>query len=94
MPSLESEKPERNDPLLKDLAERTGGEYFIGIDSAMNRDGGGRAVAQVIEPQDQVTYLSGSPDRNFERTLMGWLMCLICGVLSFEWLVRRLSRLS
>ncbi|HND50837.1 MAG TPA: VWA domain-containing protein [Pirellulaceae bacterium] len=94
MPSLESEKPERNDPLLKDLAERTGGEYFIGIDSAMNRDGGGRAVAQLIEPQDQVTYLSGSPDRNFERTLMGWLMCLICGVLSFEWLVRRLSRLS
>jgi hypothetical protein len=25
---------------------------------------------------------------------MGWLMALICGALSLEWLLRRLSRLA
>ncbi|MFO0904119.1 MAG: hypothetical protein U0939_14040 [Pirellulales bacterium] len=94
VPALEIEKPERNDPLLKELAEKTGGTYFVGMDAALNRDGRGASVAQTLEPQDQTTYLPGTPDRDFERHLMGWLMGLICGVLSLEWLIRRLSKLA
>jgi len=95
IPALETERPERNDPLLKYLAEQTGGTYYVGLDAAMNRGGAGSSpLANLIEPQDQVTFLAGSPDRDFERQLMGWLMAGICGVLCLEWLIRRLSKLA
>jgi hypothetical protein len=94
VPALEVERPERNDALLKDITEKTDGEYFIGMDAAANRQGAGRSLAGVIEPQDQVTFLRGTPDKNFEKLLMTWLMGLLCGVLSLEWLIRRLSRLA
>lgn len=94
VPALEIERPERNDPVLRDLADKTGGAYFVGIDAALNRDGRGSSIFQVLEPQDQTSYLPGTPDRDFERHLMGWLMGLICGVLSVEWLIRRLSKLA
>ena len=52
------------------------------------------ALVNLIKPQDQVTILPGTPDRSFERQLMGWLLGLICGVLCLEWLLRRLSKLA
>jgi len=95
IPALETEQPQRNDALLKDLADKTGGAYYVGFDAALNRGGAGRApIAVLLEPQDQVTYLSGTPDKQFERVLMTWLMGLICGVLCLEWLIRRLSKLA
>ncbi|HUG67458.1 MAG TPA: hypothetical protein VMM76_06885 [Pirellulaceae bacterium] len=95
IPALETEQPQRNDALLRDLADKTGGAYYVGFDAALNRGGAGRApIASVLEPQDQVTYLSGTPDKQFERLLMTWLMGLICGVLCLEWLIRRLSKLA
>jgi hypothetical protein len=63
--------------------------------SDLGRDGTGRAsVLTLLKPQDQVTILPGTPDRNIERLLMGWLIGLICGVLCLEWLLRRLSKLA
>ena len=95
IPALETEQPQRNDALLRDLADKTGGAYYVGFDAALNRGGAGRApIASLLEPQDQVTYLSGTPDKQFERVLMTWLMGLICGVLCLEWLIRRLSKLA
>ncbi|HRX82360.1 MAG TPA: hypothetical protein P5307_25010, partial [Pirellulaceae bacterium] len=67
----------------------------VGFDAALNRGGAGRApISSLLDPQDQVTYLSGTPDKQFERVLMTWLMGLICGVLCLEWLIRRLSKLA
>jgi len=95
IPALETEQPQRNDTLLKNLADQTGGAYYVGFAAAMNREGVGRSpLASLIEPQDQVTYLSGTPDKQFERVLMTWLMGFICGVLCLEWLIRRLSKLA
>ncbi|MCB9937958.1 MAG: VWA domain-containing protein [Planctomycetaceae bacterium] len=95
IPALETEQPQRNDALLKDLADKTGGAYYVGFDAALNRGGAGRApISSLLDPQDQVTYLSGTPDKQFERVLMTWLMGLICGVLCLEWLIRRLSKLA
>lgn len=95
IPAAETERPERNDLLLRDLADQTGGEYFIGIDAALGRDGTGRAsLATILKPQDQRTVLPGTPDRRFEQLLMGWLIVLIAGVLCLEWLIRRLSKLA
>lgn len=94
IPALETERPERNDALLKDLAEKTGGEYFIGLDAAMNRGAGRTPLSTLLEPQDQTTFLPGTPDRDFDRLLMTWLMGIICGSLCLEWLFRRLSKLA
>ena len=91
---LETKQPERNDPLLLDMARTTGGAYYVGIEAATGRGSGQPPLVNVLQPQDQVTYLPGLPDPDFERRLMGWLMALICGALCLEWLLRRLSRLA
>jgi von Willebrand factor type A domain len=95
IPAKETEFPERNDALLRDLADSTSGDYFVGVETAVGGGGTARAgLAAAIKPQDQVTVLPGTPDRPFERQLMGWLLSLICGVLCLEWLLRRLSKLA
>jgi hypothetical protein len=95
IPALETERPERNDALLREVADKTGGDYFVGLDAAMNRGTTGRAgIVNLLKPQDQTTMLPGTPDRKFDELLMGWLMGIICGVLSLEWLIRRLSKLA
>jgi hypothetical protein len=91
---LEIKQPERNDPLLLDVAQTTRGAYYVGIQPALGRSGSQPPLVNVLQPQDQVTYLPGLPDADFERRLMAWLMALICGALSLEWLLRRLSRLA
>lgn len=91
---LETKQPERNDPLLVDMAQTTGGAYYVGIEAATGRGGGSTPLVSELKPQDQITYLPGLPDPDFERRLMAWLMALICGALSLEWLFRRLSRLA
>ena len=59
-----------------------GGETYTGLDAALNRGGAGRApVVNLLRPQDQVTFLPGTPDKSFERLLMTWLLGLICGAL-------------
>jgi hypothetical protein len=94
VPALEVEKPERNDPVLTDIALSTGGTYYIGAESVVGAPGGQPPLAGVLEPQDLVSYLAGTPDRDFDRRLMAWLMGLICGVLALEWTLRRLNRLA
>lgn len=94
IPAAETESPERNDTLMRAIADKTHGDYFVGLDAALGRDAAGRSLTTLLKPQDQVTILPGTPDRNFERLLMGWLMGLICGVLCLEWLLRRLSKLA
>jgi len=95
IPAREMEFPERNDALLRDIADKTSAEYFVGMDSVIGKKSeADHQLADLIKRQDQVTPLQGSPDRSFERQLMGWLLALICGALSLEWLLRRLSKLA
>ena len=93
VPALEIERPERDDAVLSDIAGRTGGTYYVGMDAALGRRGLA-SLANVIAPQEQVTYFPGIPDRDFERRLMSWLIALICGTLCLEWLIRRLNKLA
>ncbi|MCE9527965.1 MAG: hypothetical protein K8R36_18140 [Planctomycetales bacterium] len=94
MPAQETEHPERNDQLLKTLADRTGGKYYVGFNAAVKPTTGEPGVVGELKAQDQATPLPGTPDRKFEQLLMTWLMGLICGVLCLEWLLRRLSKLA
>ncbi len=95
IPALETEHPQRNDSLLKEMAEKTGGTYFVGLASILpTADARVSPLTSRMTPQDQVTYLPGTRDRAFDLRLMTWLMSLICGTLFLEWIVRRLTRLA
>ena len=93
IPDREIERATRNDALFVDLAKRSGGEYFIGLEGAIGTaDAPG--LDQALVPQDQVTFLPETPDRDFDQRLKGWLLAPICGALCLEWLIRRLSKLA
>lgn len=94
IPEGELQNPKRNDPLLLDLTSKTGGKYFVGINSALVRNAEGSAIVEELEPRDQITVREGTPDKKFEERLMGWLIGLIAGVLCVEWLLRRLNKLA
>jgi hypothetical protein len=95
LPTLEIENPQRDDTLLRDLTRQTGGEYYVGLDAAMNRGGAARAtLASTLEPNDQIVYLPETVDSRFDEQLMGWLLAFIVAVLACEWLIRRISRLA
>jgi hypothetical protein len=96
VPAVEMQRAERNDELLAALAIQTGGRYMPGVAAALAPADSGQqtALAAAIVPQDQTTYLPGVPDRRFQLRWLGWLMGLIAGCLSLEWLARRLHRLA
>jgi hypothetical protein len=95
IPAKETEFPERNDAVLREIADTTSGEYFVGLKAALgDTSAATSSLIAKIRPQDQTTVLPGTPDRSFERQLMGWLLALICGCLCLEWLLRRLSKLA
>ena len=75
------------------IAKRTGGQYFVGVD-AMYDDNDKSILPSNIAANDQETYITGNPDHRFKKLMMGWLLSLIAGVLCFEWLIRRLSKLA
>ncbi len=94
IPAMEMQHGERDDILLSQLAIETGGTYWKGIEAAMQSSDDRKNVIDSIESQDQVAYLPGAPDRVFQLRWLGWLMSLIAGCLSLEWLSRRLHRLA
>ena len=89
---LEMEKPIRNNSLLQKLAESTGGRYFVGVQSSTDQSNVN--LTSLIEPNDQESTIAGTPDKQFDQSLMFWLLAGICGVLSLEWLIRRLNKLA
>ena len=93
IPAVEIEQPQRHDALLSQLARQTQGVYFVGLDAALGREGNA-PLANQIRAKDQETYLPGSPDRDFAQRLSSWLLAIICGALTLEWLTRRLSKLA
>jgi hypothetical protein len=94
LPDLEIERPQRNDALLSEIAQLTQGYYFIGINAAVRGAADAPSLAARLPNMDRETFLPGTPDRAFERRLMSWLLALICGALSLEWLIRRLNKLA
>jgi hypothetical protein len=93
VPQREIEHPQRNDAVLSELASATDGTYYVGLDAALGR-ASQPALAEQLVSMDQETFLPGLLDEDFQQRLMTWLLAGICGALSLEWLMRRLSRLA
>jgi hypothetical protein len=94
IPDLEQEKPQRNDLLLSEMAEKTSGHYYIGTESFNLPQTDPRSPLQQMPPQDQITFLTGTPNQDFHRRLMMWLMGIVTFALALEWTVRRLNKLA
>jgi hypothetical protein len=93
LPDLESEHPQRNDALLTEIAQKTGGHYFVGLDAALGA-AEGPSLAELLPDRRKVLPVRGLPDNDWERRWLGWMMGAICGLLCLEWLVRRLAKLA
>jgi hypothetical protein len=94
IPDLEQTIPQRNDALLSEMAEKTSGHYYIGTKNFELPNADPRSPMQLMPPQDQVTFLTGTPNQNFHRWLMMWLMGIVTLALALEWTLRRLHQLA
>lgn len=84
LPRLEDENLEQNGKLLKDLAQDTGGRY-IGIEEAA-------AMLPGLLPDSGEEYLVDERLRTlWDRN---WILMLLVGVLTLEWLSRKLLKLA
>ena len=94
-PQLEIEDPRRRDELAAEIAKRTGGEFYIGMESALGVAGTSSIVASLAKhDQTRSTYQTGARDPDWDRKWMTTLLFFIVGVLCLEWIIRRLSRLA
>jgi hypothetical protein len=94
VPDLEFAETRRNEPLLTALAAKTGGHYYRSPELAMNGEGGVPPATELLISRAETKILRGKPDERFAETVNRWLLGVICGALSLEWLVRRLSKLA
>jgi hypothetical protein len=96
-PQLEVENPQRNDALANELAQRTGGRRFIGMDMALGiTDGKENSLAGMLAKRDQTrkTYETGVRDPIWDENWMRMLLFFIVSVLCLEWIIRRLCKLA
>ena len=89
----EKRHPQQDDQSLKRLATKTGARYFGSIEAALGQRGE-VPLAPGLEDQMRVTPVSGDLDPIWAAAWSKWMMFIICGVLCFEWLLRRLFKLA
>ncbi|MFK7770154.1 MAG: VWA domain-containing protein [Mariniblastus sp.] len=94
IPDLEKEQPQRNDSLLTEIADKTNGYFYVGINSFQSTESNPVSPTKIIQSQDQETFLTGTLDRFFQRKLMMWLLTLLATSLAMEWTIRRLHKLA
>ncbi len=96
VPRLEEENPQRNVPLLKEIAKKTDGVYYTSLTDALSGPATS-AVPSLVDSLPDVTRHESiplAPKPEDERNWLRWMLIALCGVLCFEWLVRRLAKLA
>ncbi len=93
LPTIELERPRRNDEDLDQFASITGGQY-VAVEEETTDDQVRDELVAALRPQPQTTVLPGTPDIEFAVRRNAALMWLIATMLTMEWVVRRLQRLA
>jgi hypothetical protein len=93
LPTVELERPRRNDAELQQFANMTGGAY-LPVDEETTTAEVSTSLISQLRPQPQTTILPGTPDQDFNERRNAMLMWLIASVLAMEWVTRRLHRLA
>ena len=84
LPEVELATVRQDVPVLKTLAEETGGAYLALADAPA-------ALPALIEPRDRTVTVEESVHALWDER---WVLFLIVGLFGFEWLIRKLSRLA
>ncbi|MGI9471274.1 MAG: VWA domain-containing protein [Rubripirellula sp.] len=93
LPTIELERPRRNDADMQQYASMTGGKY-IPVDDSTPDTSIEKQLVSLLRPQPQTTILPGTPDVDFSQRRNLVLMWLIATLLTMEWVTRRLHRLA
>jgi hypothetical protein len=93
LPTVELERPRRNDDELKQYATVTNGVY-IPVNPSTSNDDIETQLVSFVRPQPQVSILPGTPNSMFTERRNVVLMWLIATMLTMEWIIRRLHRLA
>ena len=79
---------------LKQLTDSTGGRYLTSIEDALGLSGDPPLVSLCWKDQTRVTPVAGDIDPVWEAAWSRWMMFLLCGILWFEWLLRRMFKIG
>lgn len=90
VPDLERQDVRRNDALLAELAGATGGVYYVGTAAVLGTDEQ-PPLAMQLRDTTRTKVVSDRPRPLWNNYYM---LALICGALSLEWLIRRIKRLA
>ncbi len=82
MRGVERENPSRNERLLQEIAQKSGGIYYDSLEKA-------DAVVDLLPIRSQRAVL----DKAAQEKMLRILVALICGALLLEWTLRRLMKL-
>jgi len=83
MSDLERENPNRNEPLLQEIADTSGGVYFDSFESA-----------ERLPDRINVRSHRAVVDETAGQDFLYYLLLAICAALFLEWTLRRLMRLA
>ena len=87
------ERPRLDRGVLDQLAVLSGGSAHY-LSGAEWTPADSRALAARLPDRSRREYETGAPDGSFKKRLNAILLGLGCGLLSLEWIVRRLARLA
>ncbi len=90
LPDLENENTQRNDPLLNEIAQGTGGRYYLGL-AAAGDEKSPQSLVKSLPDMKRTTVRSDRPESLWDNT---WTLFIVCGLLCVEWLIRRLAKLA
>lgn len=97
LPDLESEHPEQNVQVLKNLVADTGGQYLqceVASDGRLDPEQSAQLVdqlAQLFPNKGEEIVVSEWPETLWDRA---WVLYALVGLLSLEWLTRKLLKLA
>ncbi|GHT27225.1 hypothetical protein FACS18942_06170 [Planctomycetales bacterium] len=108
MSDLERENPSRNEVLLRNVAESTGGAYYRNPTDALPllkesalygniNFFGSETENSAVKPLTEVLKIRSQrsvPDRKAEQNILTYLLSAICFLLLSEWTLRRLMKLA
>jgi len=93
-PQLEVGQTTRDEPLLRTLAQTTGGHYYSSPAVALAGDDSAPSLVTALPSQARTKRVIGAVDQDFAKQQSLWLLGIVAGALCLEWLLRRLSHLA
>ena len=90
LPDLERENPQRNDPLLSQIARDTGGHYYVGMNALLGVNAP-KSLTDDLRDRSLIIPVSEAPVPLWDNA---YVMFGLCGLLAVEWLTRRLLKLA